>query len=167
MGAKISFANAKKLGIKAPKQVKKRIPVPPLGLPTKQIVVELPFPPTVNTYYRIFRNRMLISRDGRRYRNKVAAVCKKNVNAHTVGRLFVYVWVVPCDNRERDIDNLGKALLDSLQKAGVIINDAHIDLLTFKRQPKEDRARVIVRITGEEPTDLFRNEETHDPIRNP
>ena len=169
MGIKLSAEQQKAMGISSSsgtrvniprkalaKATRPRIKVPPLGLPVEQITVQLPWPPTVNSYYRNIRGKTLISKGGRLYRKSVISICRKKVNAHTVGRLTVTIWAAPADDRDRDLDNLFKAVLDSLQKAGVIRNDADIDDLRIKRSPKEARARVVVRITGEKPTDLFK-----------
>ncbi len=47
-----------------------------------------------------------------------------------LGAILVY----PPDRRARDLDNLGKALLDALTKAGVYGDDSQIDHLTFARR---------------------------------
>lgn len=49
------------------------------------------------------------------------------------GRLSVLIRCYPPDRRARDLDNLGKTLLDSLTKAGLWKDDSQIDRLTFER----------------------------------
>ena len=50
-----------------------------------------------------------------------------------VGRLRVEIEVYPPDRRKRDIDNVCKATLDALAKAGVYQDDSQIDVLLITR----------------------------------
>ena len=83
------------------------------------IELELPFPPSVNHYYRRVGPRTLLSREGRRYRERVAAVVAELGLRPLAGPLEAEVLVFPPDRRRRDLDNLQKAVWDSLQHAGV------------------------------------------------
>jgi crossover junction endodeoxyribonuclease RusA len=95
------------------------------------IELRLPYPPSVNQYYRKFRNTMVISERGRKFLKEV----KLTVGAVTaqVGRLRVEIEVYPPDRRKRDIDNVCKATLDALAKAGVYQDDSQIDVLLVTR----------------------------------
>lgn len=119
----------------------------------KQLLeIDLPYPPTVNTYWRhiVMRGsaRTLISRKGRQYRESVARVWSERNLAVTAitGRLSVVVRAHPPDNRRRDIDNLPKSLLDALTHAGVWEDDSQIDALHIFRQPVEPCGKVTVRV---------------------
>ena len=61
-------------------------------------------------------------------------------------RLRVQVECFPPDKRRRDLDNLGKSLMDSLQHAKVYADDSQIDFLSFERFP-ELFGKVIVHIS--------------------
>lgn len=50
------------------------------------------------------------------------------------------------DKRERDLDNLFKALLDSLVKAGVLVDDSIIDELRIVRRKVVKNGLVKVHI---------------------
>ena len=92
-----------------------------------RIEINLPYPPTVNTYYRNVQGKTLISAKGRQYRRDVAtAVMVQCVALGLTGKLRMRAAVMFPDRRKRDIDNLGKALLDSMEKAGVYENDNQI-----------------------------------------
>ena len=39
--------------------------------------IELPYPPTLNHYWRMWRGRMVISQEGRTYRSTVAGILRK------------------------------------------------------------------------------------------
>lgn len=98
------------------------------------VTLTLPMPPSVNRYYRNVRGRTLISADGRRYRSLViATVMAEHLQKRFECQLEVTIWVTPPDRRRRDIDNLLKALLDSLQHAGVFVDDSQIKKLTVGR----------------------------------
>ena len=99
------------------------------------VSVELPWPPSVNRYYRVFRNRILISRDGRKYR--VMAVSRLGgLNGKLKGELEVEIDLYPPDRRRRDIDNPLKCLLDSMTHAGVYEDDSQIkDIELHMREP--------------------------------
>lgn len=111
-----------------------------------RIVLHLPWPPTVNTYWRHSRGRHYISARGLSYRKDV------DVKARIFAGLFpkevklsVHVDAFPPDRRRRDLDNISKCLLDSLQHAGVYEDDYQIDELSLKRQELKD-GKVIVYI---------------------
>jgi crossover junction endodeoxyribonuclease RusA len=91
------------------------------------IEITLPWPPSVNTYWRMFKNRMIISETGRRYRVAVAEqVFLQTRGKSTVGKLKVTIEAWRPDNRRRDLDNLLKAVLDSMGHAGLYIDDSLI-----------------------------------------
>jgi len=50
-------------------------------------------------------------------------------------RLRVVIECFPPDRRRRDLDNLGKSCLDSLQHAKIFVDDNQIDDLRFIRMP--------------------------------
>lgn len=88
----------------------------------------LPWPPTVNTYWRNItvngKSRVLVSAKGRAYRDAVArAVGRVQPLA---GPLVFSAVYYPPDNRKRDLDNLFKSLLDALTAAGVWANDSQV-----------------------------------------
>ena len=107
---------------------------------------ELPHPPSINHYWRRVGPRTLISREGRRFRERVTAILAAMGVRPLAGRLAVEVEVFPPDNRRRDVDNVFKALLDALQHGGAYIDDSQIVRLGIeKRQPVEG-GKTIVRI---------------------
>jgi Holliday junction resolvase RusA-like endonuclease len=110
------------------------------------IEVELPFPPSVNHYYRHVGPRTLISRKGRRFRENVALVLAALGVRPLDGPLDVEVDVFPPDRRRRDIDNVQKALLDSLQHGGAYEDDSQIVRLVIEKREVFPGGRVIVTI---------------------
>jgi len=110
---------------------------------------ELPWPPSINHYYRRVGFRTLISREGRRYRREVVARLAARRTRPMRGRLKVVVHVFPPDRRRRDLDNLSKALWDALEHAGVFVDDSQIDDLRIRRGPVVPGGKVLVFITEE------------------
>ena len=112
------------------------------------IKLTLPWPPTVNTYYRNINGKTLISAKGREYRKAVAdQVMIQRAAKHLDVALKVEIEAFRPDRRRRDLDNLFKAVLDSMVHAGVMDDDALImDLRIFWA----DEAGAMVKITIEE-----------------
>lgn len=110
-------------------------------------LVILPWPPSVNRYWRTFRGRMLISADGRSYRQEavIAAMPGQRFGAAKV-RVSIDAWLP--DNRRRDVDNLLKAPLDALCHAGIYDDDSQIVELSIRRAGL-DKANPRLEITLE------------------
>lgn len=110
-------------------------------------MIELPFPPSANSYWRRNGNRYFISTKGTAYRKYVIEHCKIYYGFFSADeRLSMIVDVYPPDRRKRDLGNLDKCLADSLQHAGVYPDDYQIDELTYKRMPIND-GKVVVRLS--------------------
>jgi crossover junction endodeoxyribonuclease RusA len=106
----------------------------------------LPWPPSVNHYWRHVGPRVLISAKGREYQQTIAGIVLTNGQKLTPGRYAVTIWAYPPDHRRRDLDNLQKCLLDSLVKSGVIEDDEMIDDLRILRRHVEQPGHVVVAI---------------------
>lgn len=111
-----------------------------------EATLTLPWPPTVNTYYRAVGGKVLISQAGRAYREAVGWEAVKQGLPTVRGRLAVEVDAHPPDRRVRDLDNLLKGLLDALRHAHVIDDDGHIDDLRVVRRAAHVGGKVVVRI---------------------
>jgi crossover junction endodeoxyribonuclease RusA len=108
---------------------------------------ELPYPPSVNHYWRMVGRRMVVSREGRRFRERVAATLAALGVRPLDGPLAVEIELYPPDRRRRDVDNTQKALLDALEKGRAYHDDSQIvDLRTRKLDPVPG-GRTIVRIS--------------------
>ena len=87
----------------------------------------LPWPPSVNTYWRTFQGRMIICEKGRQYRKDVAdQVLIQRGSKNFAGKMRVEIQAFRPDNRRRDLDNLLKAILDGCTHAGVWVDDSNI-----------------------------------------
>lgn len=108
------------------------------------LTLELPYPPSLNHYFRCFRGRTVISASGRTFRRTVCTLLRKAGLRPVAGRLAVAVDLYPPDHRLRDVDNALKALLDALQHGGAYFDDSQIVwLLTIKAQVVEGGKAVV------------------------
>ncbi len=111
--------------------------------------IELPFPPTVNSYYgHTKRGIKYITKNGKSFREACAEQCLHQ-NAYNLKLdypLQVDVILYPPDKRQRDLDNYMKALLDALTLANVWEDDSLIDGLTIHRGKLTKGGKCAVRV---------------------
>ena len=111
------------------------------------LVLNLPLPPSVNSYRTIFRGRMGISKAGREFKTQVTDyVVEYRVPKLGTARLEMKVVIFPRDRRKQDIDNRIKALWDALGDAGVFDDDEQIDILHIERGEIKKGGGVLVYI---------------------
>lgn len=112
--------------------------------------IELPFPPSLNHYWRRVGARTLISRRGRAFRQAVCSILAAHGTRPLHGPLEIVIDVHPPDRRRRDIDNLQKALLDALAHGGAYHDDSQIvHLDVWRRQPLRG-GKMVVKIRRRE-----------------
>lgn len=109
--------------------------------------IALPYPPSVNHYWqRVGRNKMAVSPRGKTYQWQVFIVSQglKKFGGQVEIELDVYFP----DNRNRDLDNLGKCILDSLVQSRVIVDDSrqYVKKITMEDKGNQKDGAVIVRI---------------------
>ena len=98
------------------------------------VLLELPFPPSMNTYWRNFRGRTVLSKAGRQFKTDVQEyIINNNIPKFGDKKLKVTMILRPRDKRKVDIDNRIKAVLDSLEEAGVFDDDFQIDHIEMIR----------------------------------
>lgn len=80
------------------------------------------------------------------YRSHVMDACKIYSGFYNSSeRLAASIMAYPPDKRRRDLDNIFKGLMDSLQHAHVYVDDCQIDEIFIKRMPELD-GKVIVKL---------------------
>ena len=109
---------------------------------------ELPFPPSTNSMYRVYRGRSILSKQCREYTKKVCALMNEMrlTNEQIDNRLRVTLELNAPTRRKYDIDNRVKALMDALQKSGFIVDDEQVDSLHIERGVIVSGGRVTVRV---------------------
>lgn len=116
-----------------------------------KLSLELPFPPSTNTYWRHVvvnrKPRTLISASGRKFRTDVIWLCRSQKACKQLSQpLAVNIQLYPPDRKRRDLDNYNKALLDALTHAGVYLDDSQINRLSIARGPVLKGGKVTVEI---------------------
>ncbi len=111
-------------------------------------MLTLPFPPSVNHYWRHYRGRTVISQEGQAYRTAVCALLAGGGprKPPSGGRIALCMDAFPPDRRRRDLDNLQKAVLDALEHAGLYEDDSQIDLLVTRRGDRVSGGKLHVSI---------------------
>ena len=98
------------------------------------MILELPYPPSVNTYWRANGKRRFISKEVVLFKTAVQAICfRDKVGSFGDARLSVNVYIHPRSRRIFDLDNCLKAILDAMMAAGVYDDDSQIDQLSINR----------------------------------
>lgn len=125
------------------------------------IELTLPWPPSVNSYKKV--GRLITTKNGKLYQTRI--------NTQETKEFYYYVWLkirslkvttrmempigatismqvhaYPPDDKKRDLDNILKALCDSLVKGGLLQDDSQISRLFIERCSIIAKGQVIVRI---------------------
>lgn len=105
------------------------------------------FPPSVNTYYRNWKGRMVLSTKGREFKHHVAQAVSRYEGPYPLtGRLAVYIMLHAPTRRKYDVDNRIKAILDAMESAGVFQDDEQIDVLEVRRGSVEKDGMALVSV---------------------
>ncbi len=112
------------------------------------MIFTLPWPPSINHYWRRVGPRTLISREGRTFRRNVCALLGGGGprKPPSGGRIALAMDAFPPDRRRRDLDNIQKPVLDALEHAGIYEDDSQIDLLLTRRGELVKAGRLDVRV---------------------
>ena len=110
------------------------------------IEITVPWPPSVNRYWRQFQGRMIISAEGRKYREAIIQqVFIEGLVKRLTGDLKVTIEAFRPDERRRDLDNLLKSTLDALAHAGLYEDDSQIrDLRIYWAAEKGGKLNITI-----------------------
>jgi crossover junction endodeoxyribonuclease RusA len=106
--------------------------------------LKLPWPPSANRYWRHVGNRVLVSKEANKYKKEIKLWSLFWKRPCLKGRVAITMHAYPPDKRARDLDNLQKVLLDSLQDANIFVNDSQIDKITIERMPVAKNGHMLV-----------------------
>lgn len=115
------------------------------------LTINLPYPPSVNTYWLTSGKRRYISKRGMEFKRAVAEICAE-LPSFLDARIQVSVVFHPRDKRLMDLDNSLKAIGDSLQDAGMFEDDSQIWKWTIERGEKVKGGGCTVVISQYQPT---------------
>ncbi len=115
------------------------------------VILELPWPPSVNHYWRMGHNRIYLGSKGRLYKAMVAGIVRYARPEAFTGDVSVEIEMYPPDRRRRDCDNPMKAILDSLGKAGLYEDDNQVKHIQAWMLSPADGGKVIVRVDHFDP----------------
>ena len=111
------------------------------------MILELPYPPSVNTYWRANGKRRFISKEGVLFKTAVQAICMQDkIKSFGDSRLSVNIYIHPRSKRKFDLDNCLKAILDALMNANVYDDDSQIDMLSITRSTERKGGAAVVSI---------------------
>lgn len=109
--------------------------------------LKLPWPPTVNHYWKHSRRGHYISEKGINYRQQIIDIIKQqNLNINTQSRIKISITANPPDRRRRDLDNLPKAVFDALTHAEFWADDNQIDYMSIERGERVAGGRLDVQV---------------------
>lgn len=108
----------------------------------------MPYPPTLNTMWAVFRGRKILSKKGRLYRERAISHLKE-VGLYEEGvetKLSVHMVINPPTLRKYDIDNFCKAPFDALSHAGFWLDDEQVFKLSISKGEKVKGGRIDLKI---------------------
>jgi crossover junction endodeoxyribonuclease RusA len=111
--------------------------------------VELPFPPSINSYWLRGRHGTYLSPAGRRFRALASRQAASDwIWLPLAEPTIVEIDLYPPDQRGRDLDNHdGKAILDALVYGGVLRDDVHVKgRLSRLHEPEGKPGRAVVSV---------------------
>tara|TARA_R110002111_G_scaffold50841_1_gene88981 strand:- start:311 stop:682 length:372 start_codon:yes stop_codon:yes gene_type:complete len=107
----------------------------------------LPYPPSVNTYWRANGKRRFISKAGILFTQEVILIVKQSkAKSFEEKRLAISVVIHPRSKRKFDLDNTLKAILDALMKAGMYNDDSQIDYIEIARGKAVKKGKAVINL---------------------
>lgn len=110
------------------------------------MILALPYPPSINHYWRVVKGRPIKSREGRAYTTKAAWLAKAAMRGAgpMEGPVRVEVSVYR-PRKSGDLDNTLKVLLDSMRGV-VFVDDSQVVEIHARRNDDASNPRAIVTV---------------------
>lgn len=115
----------------------------------KNIEVEVDWPPSANKNWMIRRGRFVSTDAAACYKRLIKDLSYTWEKITFLKDIEITIKAFPPDKRKRDIDNLLKVTLDSLQNTHLFENDEQIRKITIERMHKCDKGKLQIRLEGE------------------
>lgn len=104
--------------------------------PSPKIVLDLPYPVSVNRVWRSNRGRVHLSQEYQQWIRDATVEWyrqKRGLSTRSISSGYVMELVAtPPDKRHRDLGNLEKAASDFIQRAGIVANDSLARKITIE-----------------------------------
>lgn len=108
----------------------------------------LPYPPSVNSYWRRRGMQYFIAPKGQQYRRAVTEIIKQlGLDNKSRARMKIKIIADVPDRRRRDLDNILKAVLDSLEHSDFVCDDNQFDVIHLKRGELIPGGRLGIKVT--------------------
>ena len=109
--------------------------------------LELPYPPSVNSYWRANGHRRYTSPEGQAFTKEVTVIVKNaGGKGFGVAPLGISVMIHPRSKRRFDLDNTLKAILDAMMKAGLYEDDSQFEYIEIARGDFVEGGKAVVHI---------------------
>ncbi len=118
------------------------------------IEFKMPWPPSVNGGYRsVVRNRIILSKRGRQYRDNAVAhlIDLKLYGMKLSDKLCVELVLNPPTLRRYDIDNFNKALFDALSHGNFWLDDEQVVELKIIKGEKVKGGNIEIKVFSAHP----------------
>lgn len=110
------------------------------------LLLELPLPPTINSYYQYRGFRRFVGPEGKEFKAKVAQIIGTIPVRFWDSRLALTIHLHFRDKRRQDISNRIKALEDALVQANLFDDDSQIDEEHIYRSSIIKEGRAVIEI---------------------
>lgn len=115
----------------------------------KEWKLKLPYPPSINNYYKRALTGVYLSKKASNFREEVRLTyLVSRQKSFGDKKISMAVDLYPPDKQIRDIDNVLKGLLDAMQYATIYENDSQIKRLEINIMPPEKEGFCIVTINS-------------------
>jgi len=115
-------------------------------LQKENLFLELPLPPSVNSYWGFSGHRRFLTLAAREFKQQVAHIVSQQPIRFGSDRLSLSVTLHFKDRRISDISNRIKALEDALVQAGLMNDDSQIDELHVFRGEIIKGGKTIIKM---------------------
>lgn len=114
---------------------------------SRSVTLRLPWPPSLNSIWRAYGGRTILSEPARKYKIAAANALPRGKVEPLRGRLAVWLLLSPPSSTPKwDIANREKLLCDLLTEQRVWIDDEQIDVLVIMRGEKSTKGYVDILI---------------------
>lgn len=116
------------------------------------LTLTLPWPPSVNRLWRSYQGRQILAAAARRYRRDsrhlVSDAMRESALVTLTVPLEIAIDLHPPTRQRYDADNRIKAILDLLQHAGLVADDAQFQRITVTKCDIVRGGRIVVSVTA-------------------